>query len=411
MGSNDPAPPARGGLFRRLSALTLQFFCPHPLLQANVLAVGTLLPAFVLTWLIFAGWNSVTAANIETTFATGQLQDFRKATSSTEAADRAVELKWADPKIRVWLREVMKAPSEACTTRQQAVAIFQSAGPGGPTEAERLELLHAAATGQRKPGLPLPAWLARGFWFELKAPTGLELYDAQAKLQDRHWLRTVESTNPILVEEKKKFARCYLDAFAGEMNEPIREMRRLNGWVQWLTVFLALTVLIAVLRRWVLITRLTVSARRARAAVEKHGTLGPHAAVPATSEIGVILDRLGSGAVTVPGATEEVLRLRESADAAIYGLFASLSAAIPALGFLGTVIGMGEALLYADGLFSSQDKQRVVGQITQGLGLAFDATLVSLFCAPITVVIQALVRASEYHMFARWVGVLHELRD
>jgi biopolymer transport protein ExbB/TolQ len=386
------------------------FFHPHRILQADVFVWRTLVPALLTTWLFFAVWNSTAVAKIESTFEAGQLQDFRDVTTNEQAADRVIELKWADPKLRAWLREVMKAPSGAFTARQQAVAIFQSTGSGGPSEKERNDLMCAVATRQRQPGVPAPL-LERGFWVKVKAPTAAELFNSQAALQDGHWRRAVEAANPALADEKKKFAQRYMDAFAAEMNEPVRDMRRLNGWVQWLTIFLACTIVTAAFRRWLLINKLAVSAQRARDEVASTRTIGPHTVAPATSEIAVILQRLTPGAGKAPGATEEVLKLRESADAAIYGLFASLAAAIPALGFLGTVIGMSAALLHADGLFSSQDKQRVVGQITQGLGFAFDATLVSLVCAPIAVIFQAAVRVSEQRMFARWVGVLHELRS
>ncbi len=411
MGSRGSRPRARVAVLPWLVACLLpRFLYPQRLLDPGVFAWRTLVPALGLTWLIFAAWNHQAALKIETTFASGQLQDFRDVTSDEGAVVRAIELKWADPKIKNWLREVMKTPSNAFTARQQAVGLFRSSGAGEPTEQERIDLLAATVTGHRESALPVPHWLAQGLWYKIKASSAAEAFNAQAALGNEHWRRAVDTVNPALADEKKKFAQRFLDAFAAEMNEPIRDMRRLNGWVQWLTILLACTIVVAVLRRRMLILQLSVSAQRAAVDAEKFGGIKPANVFPRGSEIADILQRATTGRAMVTAILDELSKLRDSADTAIYGLYASLAAAIPALGFIGTVIGMGAGLLYADGLFSSPDKQRVVGQITQGLGLAFDATLVSLICAPVAVIFQAVARVREQRMFTRWVGALNEAR-
>ena len=70
----------------------------------------------------------------------------------------------------------------------------------------------------------------------------------------------------------------------------------------------------------------------------------------------------------------DVDRLRNGLDHGVYGTFGFMLGLLPSLGFIGTVLGMGNALLAADGLFSAADRQRTIGQITEELGFAFDTT-------------------------------------
>lgn len=410
----NKAPRARVALLPRVIAFLLpRFLYPQRLLEPGVFSLGTLVTAFALTWSIFAVWNQYSIRKIENSFASVQLKDFRKATSDDEAVSEAINKQWADPKIKPWLREVMHAPSNAYTARQQAIALFEAPDlAGSPEEQDRLNRLAEAMTGQRVSVLPatVPAPLALGFWYELKAPNGTEAFEAQASLGQDHWNKTIETTNRPLAEEKRKFAQRYMIALAAQMNEPIREMRRLNGWVQWLTVFLTCAIVVSVFRRRLLILKLNVSAQRATVDAESSGAIKPEKIRPASSEIADLFNRTNGKLSHSATALDELTRLRQSADTAIYGLYSSLAAAIPALGFLGTVLGMAAGLVSADSLFSALDKQRVVGQITQGLGLAFDATFVSLICAPIAVILQAMVRVREQRMFTRWVGAVSEVK-
>jgi biopolymer transport protein ExbB/TolQ len=74
---------------------------------------------------------------------------------------------------------------------------------------------------------------------------------------------------------------------------------------------------------------------------------------------------------------------------------------LPSLGFIGTVIGMGEALLQADSLFGSADRQRTIGLMTEQLGYAFDTTLVALLCGLLVSTALAVVRRND-QAFVSW---------
>jgi hypothetical protein len=73
--------------------------------------------------------------------------------------------------------------------------------------------------------------------------------------------------------------------------------------------------------------------------------------------------------------------LQESVENKIYYPYQFFLGIIPSLGFLGTVVGMGQALLKSDMLFtaqSNQQRQIAVNTITQELGYAFDTTFIAL---------------------------------
>ena len=68
---------------------------------------------------------------------------------------------------------------------------------------------------------------------------------------------------------------------------------------------------------------------------------------------------------------------------------------LPSLGFIGTVIGMSDALLKANTLFDSVDKTGAISDITNRLGFAFDTTLVGLVAIIITGSIVLILRKYE----------------
>jgi biopolymer transport protein ExbB/TolQ len=86
-------------------------------------------------------------------------------------------------------------------------------------------------------------------------------------------------------------------------------------------------------------------------------------------------------------------------EATTYRTIEFLISLLPSLGFVGTVIGMGDALLAADGLFSSRDKQQTITHITQQLGYAFDTTLIALIAALLAGVLVVICRIQENRVY------------
>lgn len=75
--------------------------------------------------------------------------------------------------------------------------------------------------------------------------------------------------------------------------------------------------------------------------------------------------------------------------------------AIPSLGFIGTVIGIGAALGSADSVVSAAEREeqvRAVSDVTSVLGSAFDTTLIALIASLVAVAILSWVRSGESEM-------------
>jgi biopolymer transport protein ExbB/TolQ len=84
--------------------------------------------------------------------------------------------------------------------------------------------------------------------------------------------------------------------------------------------------------------------------------------------------------------------------------------AIPSIGFLGTVLGMGVALGKAGGMLSdSQDKQQeVINAVTADLGSAFDTTLIAIAVSLVLMVFIYLVRQFQEDLVYK---IEDEIRD
>jgi biopolymer transport protein ExbB/TolQ len=105
---------------------------------------------------------------------------------------------------------------------------------------------------------------------------------------------------------------------------------------------------------------------------------------------------------------EEVAKLRDGIENGVYGTLMILSGFLPALGFIGTILGMGDALLRADLLFTSPDRQRSISLMTQDLGFAFDTTLVALLCGLIVGLALAYLRMKEKDFLGQVEGYFTE---
>jgi biopolymer transport protein ExbB/TolQ len=368
-------------------------------------------PGVALTMAIYYFVNTqLLIPRIATVYETVRLPAFDDVTSDAAAADRAIELKWAASGLRPWLKDVMHAPTADYPAMSQALGLFRIPGQRDVPPEYRTEL-RRQLTGRMKPDPRVPAFL-EGFYecfpISVETSSGGEALQALARLEDKRSLRAIEAENQSQAEEKKRFVARYLEAFETEIRGSVRELRRYNGWVQWLTLSVALVTLVIIARRWLLITKLRCSAWSAETAVRSGRAIPPENVWPIGSEVHQIVKHAATAQQQgAPfDAVTDLEHVRAAVNSGTYGLFANLVSTLPALGFVGTILGMGEALTKADGLFASQDKQVVIGQITRGLGYAFDATLVSLGTAIVVSLLLSLLRVVEQRMFREWSGVL-----
>jgi biopolymer transport protein ExbB/TolQ len=126
---------------------------------------------------------------------------------------------------------------------------------------------------------------------------------------------------------------------------------------------------------------------------------------------------------------DDMLKYQGELDAAAmessYSILKFLITLLPILGFMGTVIGIGEAVSGFSGVVTgASDIQRiksVLADVTKGLGTAFDTTLLALILSAILMLGLTIFQRIEDHLLAQiqqycisnlldrlWVPPLHE---
>jgi biopolymer transport protein ExbB/TolQ len=103
------------------------------------------------------------------------------------------------------------------------------------------------------------------------------------------------------------------------------------------------------------------------------------------------------------GDVEEMLRAQASQDESqmetSYALVQGFVWAIPVLGFIGTVLGLSQAIgSFTSVLAAGQDVSAItgaLGKVTSGLATAFDTTLVALVAALVIQLLMVMVKKSE----------------
>ncbi len=101
-------------------------------------------------------------------------------------------------------------------------------------------------------------------------------------------------------------------------------------------------------------------------------------------------------------ATAESERDASASDSS-YSIARVLIWAIPILGFIGTVMGLGSAVAgFSDFLAGGaglEEIQEAIGDVTQGLGMAFDTTLLALILSVILMFPLSVVQRREENLF------------
>jgi biopolymer transport protein ExbB/TolQ len=104
----------------------------------------------------------------------------------------------------------------------------------------------------------------------------------------------------------------------------------------------------------------------------------------------------------------ELLKQRSEGDrqraASAYALPNFIFWAIPILGFVGTVLGIGIAVSQLKTSLSDMSEMAALvtelGKVADGLGVAFDTTLVALIMSVIALLAQTIIQQTEVHLLA-----------
>lgn len=98
----------------------------------------------------------------------------------------------------------------------------------------------------------------------------------------------------------------------------------------------------------------------------------------------------------------EIQELREDMDSR-FGMIKYFAWAVPSIGFIGTVVGIGKALGNAHNVIGQTAEFQTKGQIqliTGQLGIAFDTTLISLLLSIVLVLLIHILTRREEHLIA-----------
>jgi hypothetical protein len=354
---------------------------------------GALVAALVLTMLTYLCLNTWLLGRIERAYERMTLPGLASATSVGEAADRVLDLLQTDQKtreaLRGWLRDALVLNQPA---PKQLETLFITAAGGADSEEERKacgQVLRELIVGRRH------NWHV--FWLTPPSiPTGEDVVKAVEERVGGNWRKTLDQ------QDHPAARRAILARFSNRLiariNERSRALNLFSGWVQWVTIFLFWLILLTLVRRYLVLRRLKREVALPR---------------PSQDWLDMLTDDRYRGQ---PWPTEEAWyrdgfeRLRKALENDVYGTFAFLLGLLPSAGFIGTVQGIGSALLAASGLFSQQERERTVGEITRHLGFAFDATFIALLLGAVGGALAIIYRLVEQERLRRWEALLVRLR-
>ncbi len=348
--------------------------------------------------------NTFLISNVYDAYKTIKLNEAAVATDTSDYIDRLVRSGLLDPKLQNWLREsIYERPNKqpAC---EQILALFEGiTGSSDDGRAIRAAIMEDVSTGH------LSGFISRFFWVTSTFPIGSELFEQLAEADGKVWRRALERSE--LAEEKSRFIIAYTNTFLAKMQFSLREVNRFNGAVKWLAIFATFLILWSVLGRIYLLCRLQAYWIR-HAMIIRRGILSnlrcwfidtlPVLEIDEHAELIGIRDQLKQQIDNIQldnFVRRRMKEVRRASDSSVYATYSYAVGLLPSLGFIGTVWGLGGALLQANGLFSVTDRQKTIGHITQELGIAFDTTLIALTASVLTGICIASLRLWEHSLF------------
>ncbi len=354
--------------------------------------------AFVLTIGFYVLVNSWLASRIDQTYRRYRPQILVGTTSVAESAERLIRAKIAPAELRPWLETYIDADQVASDQIEQLFRIVSTSEentlPEGDLVQQRRDLLNRLATGSRSIALPF------GFG-RAQLTSGDDVFNRLSEV-DPLWLRGLESTRRTDAKEADAIEatlRWLVSDLLQATEGPVRNYLRINGWIQWITVYLGFLIGILAVRRAYMLRRIRAAwssgiPDAARAAWRGDTELIALSALLLTNQA-----NQASKAELTMILQEEFGRLADAVEDRVYASLGFLLGCLPSIGFIGTILGMGEALLRANGLLNARNREQTISEMTQQLGFAFDTTLVALFAGLIFGFCVAWVR----HIERRWL--------
>lgn len=300
-------------------------------------------------------------------------------------------------------------------------SVFQSDAPSSQQLGQLIDGIASSPDSDAARRSRIRSWILgdvkgwRFFVLSAEPISGTELI-SRIEREDAAWKHKLDGQKDQAID-LREFLVGFANVVVQQTRPALRNLQRINGWIQWLTVFVTWIVVVAVAQRaWLLAT------------LDAHGWFAPRiGADPRTSVAHRLYDTtLGwtrkwsastassmaedsdDGRGTIPPLYDGVVRaaefleqrhLPDLLDRQVYGPYSFLLGLLPSLGFIGTVYGMGDALLSADSLFQAQDKGAAISEITTHLGFAFDTTLVALLAGILASSLVVRLRVWENHLW------------
>jgi len=333
--------------------LNLSIFLKAVLLTMVTFFLCNLVFAFSISW----AWRS---ARVPTVEGADKKERLEAAVAAVGGKEEILEVEFIQNSFR--------------TSNQPAREQLKSMllGVRGEEEDPGLEkLLDSHMTGQRR-GLP-------GFRTKAIPPSGARFVQELSQ-QDIGWKRRlVQYEND---EAIQAFIEKYFDLAATQVRPSLRRQMRYNGFIQWITLVALWAIILLVLQRWMMLRRLESKNWFAPIAANEVTTgwinRVRHVWRAATTKLALTAGQDEQDVEAKAADFAEAQDVKETLDHQVYGVLHHLAGLLPAFGFVGTVLGMSDALLRADSLFNAIDKTAALGDITGRLGFAFDTTLIGL---------------------------------
>ena len=347
------------------------------------------LQAAVLTGIVFTVLNTFLMWSVRRSYHTADLRNLNEARSTEAAMQQVEELTGASPGVAKHI--VQRAFRERTTgkpARNYILDLVRVVQQVEEVSAPIVKTLDDRMTGHLH-GL-------RAFALQTEGVTGQAVVAAMRDA-DPAWEHKLASLDEggsggQAGHAAEEFLVKFIDRVALESRPQLRNLMRINGWIQWLTVNVCCVVLLLVLSRAMLLARL-----------QNDGWFpGSHST--ALSRFLVALEPPPTGKPSSGSAGElaAAVSIESMLDRQVYQTFEFLVALLPSMGFIGTVLGMGNALLSADSLFTAKDKTLAISTITSHLGFAFDTTLVGLVTG---IVAGAAVLSLRFQENSLWLPV------
>ena len=337
--------------------------CNRATLNTSGIGMSVWVQAVLLTAVTLAIVNTWLSWSVDRSYATARLPAINDARSTDEAVLTAVALIGADEKMakQDFVREAFRERPKSGTCRQYVISIIRAVQ--GDVSPQVEQALDQRMTGNRHG--------SRFYVIRTEGVSGTAIVDLFRQIDPTWNHKTAllqDSANQTKSKDADAFLAKFIDRAAQESRASLRNLMRFNGWIQWWTVCVCWLILLLVFGRAALLAHLVT-------------TMWFHGTFPSTFSR-FLASCVAPSQIALPQTSSTIFAARSPVDALldrqVYSTYEFLVTLLPSLGFIGTVIGMGDALLTADSLFAVSDKSMAISTITSHLGFAFDTTLVGL---------------------------------